>query len=342
MGNKISKKNQKEKSEVKYVTEQQELRELVPIRAVRDISAKQFIFTYKIVSVGGYSTDTMYAILCLQVPVGPRCGIFHSLENGKLGAISDLSKRTKYRASEVMVVGVQLAGAPEPVAKVQADFLDPAATSPTLHSFHDKNFRYTVGGVARSDKLAESNQGCGHGIHFFVDIESATRYNGSRTFQGFWPVITPNLPYVGEQDGNTEYVGNSGHDGAVVEKQETNVAESSIKKSVVVVEWPIFTDKYHIEEGGFEAVVAKFTTGSVVDFRVPTPIEHDEKTEEIDEFPTSTNLEQPSAQAYIGTNVYEHHDDSDDDVEQCESLLLRAGGEGGGGSELRHRIVHRN
>jgi len=372
MGNFGSKKNQKKiiqktvttttkkqdkSTELQNVHQQQRV---IPIRAVRGVSAQQFIFAYKLVNVGdgGRASKDVYAILCLQVPVGPRCGIFMS-DAGKLGGIAELSKGTKYRASEAMVVGVQLTGDPERVAKLHDAFLDPNTKSPALRSIHAKEFTYTIGAIARSDKLPESNEGCGHGIHFFADIESAAGYHGKGIYKNFWPVITSTLRIIrGAEDACGDERISDGARQICYDDERSEAATtppppstySSCSSSVAKPTWPAFAADLYLEHRGFgfierrqqqyeEMLAGNF--GSVTDFRYPfadQPVHEAEEAEEEDDDEKTEkcadmggdgeSLERTSPQAYIGTNVYEHDDDEAD-----EPLMPKPE------SELRHRIT---
>lgn len=128
------------------------------------------------------------AIVWLQIALGPNHPIYQSESGRRLESIGHIEPRTKYCVTEALVYGVQFLGEPEAAARATRDYLD--GRGPRLVAKHTSNFAYTVGQRVLSDRLAgERSHLCCHGIHFFIDRDSACTYDSRRVYNGFWPVI---------------------------------------------------------------------------------------------------------------------------------------------------------
>lgn len=152
-----------------------------------------YLLAFKAVRYGTYDTYTeLHAILWLQVKL-----LYNEIYNCGEGSMSVknvglLAASTKYRSNKALVLGVQFAGKPSIVTKA----LDECRVRglKRLSSLYDNTFSYKLGHVATALRDSSSNiikNGCGHGIHFFTDIESAISYGYAGKNSGVYPVITP-------------------------------------------------------------------------------------------------------------------------------------------------------
>jgi len=123
-------------------------------------------------------------VLWMQVPSNKN--IQSSETSGLVKNINDMKSATKYRASQVYVLGAQFFGDAPTVKKMLYEY---CTGDGRLVSDYDKKFEYKVEEEKSVAKRLYVEQGCGHGIHFFTDLKSAFNYNGGVNPKRF-PIIT--------------------------------------------------------------------------------------------------------------------------------------------------------
>jgi len=143
---------------------------------------------YKAVNFAFTDTKTSdgCALLWLQIPLRNN-SVFYSEDTRKV-LLDKLKPNTKYRTGRVQVIGVQFFGDATEVSKMTLAYLQNMGF---LESKHDRTFRYEVEKVITVNGVDDVMEGCGKGIHFFTDIDSAKRYHSSNIMSNHsWPVIT--------------------------------------------------------------------------------------------------------------------------------------------------------
>lgn len=134
---------------------------------------------YKAVRIRGMKQ--CFAVLTLEVSsVVP---VFNSQRGGR----AELAPRKKMRVqAPVFVRGVRLVGPEKKMARLAAKTDRRGADALELHSSHDEKFEYRLGEASpeprgpagEPEAGGRVRPGCGVGIHFFIDVDSAVRYLG--------------------------------------------------------------------------------------------------------------------------------------------------------------------
>jgi hypothetical protein len=138
------------------------------------------------------------AILWLQIPTHPKFNSLHPDHQKAVVAPPALKRNMKYHTGLVFALGVQFAGDSKSVMEMGLAYQNGLAI---LVSGHDPDYEYKVGrwhtpkGIVPEDQSLKGHsikapgEGCGPGLHFFVDQPSALVY-GNNGSESQAPVIT--------------------------------------------------------------------------------------------------------------------------------------------------------
>lgn len=135
---------------------------------------------YKAVRIKGM--EKCFAVLTLEVSsVVP---VFNSQHGGRTQLVPGKKMRVQ---APVFVQEVRLVGPEKKMLKLTSKTDSRGADTLALHSDRDKKFEYRLGEVSpeprdpagKSEVGGAVRPGCGVGIHFFIDVNSAVQYLGN-------------------------------------------------------------------------------------------------------------------------------------------------------------------
>lgn len=219
MGNSIAKKLKKRKEEKKQEEQKQQERKPLAIeppkhkqlewKSVRDpveMFSSRALHEEKTVAVHGYpdilgfksvnfhfnenrKLNACSAILWLQIPIRRDNTVFSSLQPDQI-SVNALQRKTKYRTGRACVIGVQFYGRANDVKRAVLGYQQGVGY---LASGHDPNFTYEVEKWSEVKGYDDIKQGCGKGIHFYTDFDSASSYSDYWKRSEYWPIITRKL-----------------------------------------------------------------------------------------------------------------------------------------------------
>jgi len=161
----------------------------VPLVSLNPYSS---VLAYK---VADYSKDrrgktpllNVYVLVWLQVPVIPG-QIMNSDKGYRLTEANQIKKSTKYCTPEARVLGIQFLGEP---GKVKMALKAYQENQGYVTSKFDGTFHYAPEQVVEEKNFGEAGRGgCVQGIHFYIDIKSATEFGGCGDCVDRFPVIT--------------------------------------------------------------------------------------------------------------------------------------------------------
>lgn len=145
--------------------------------------------------VANYSKDQLgkepllnvYVVLWLSVDLKPG-----QISESDSGIIIDearkISRNTKYCCPETTVLGVQFIGKPDLVQRALVHY---QANQGYITSKFDGKFHYEVEELVEEKEYGQPGVGgCMKGIHFYPDLESATKFGGCADCYDEYPIIT--------------------------------------------------------------------------------------------------------------------------------------------------------
>jgi hypothetical protein len=168
--------------------------ELVPLmdRVPSPISQVSSLLAFKVANyskdvLGKYPLLNVYVVVHLAIPLRPG-GLCDSDEGHRIQTINEVSSARKYCCPHAIVIGIQFVGKPEEVKRALLYYQQKYGfvTSKFNGAFH-----YEVETEVNEPLFAQPGRGgCVQGIHFYTDLESATKFGGCADVYDKYPIIT--------------------------------------------------------------------------------------------------------------------------------------------------------